>query len=85
MILWETKVKNLKRGANAIVEQGINDKINELSESLVHEIELLVERVTTYSIDIMEANKDRFAEDTQVVREEIDKLYKDMRQRYAKT
>ncbi len=68
-----------------MVEQGINDKMNELSESLVHEIELLVERVTTYSIDIMEANKDRFAEDTQVVREEIDKLYKDMRQRYAKT
>ena len=68
-----------------MVEQGINDKMNELSESLVHEIELLVERVTTYRIDIMEANKDRFAEDTQVVREEIDKLYKDMRQRYAKT
>ncbi len=68
-----------------MVEQGINDKINELSESLVHEIELLVERVTTYSIDIMEANKDRFAEDTQTAREAIDKLYQDMRQRYAKT
>jgi len=68
-----------------MVEQGINDKMNELAESLVHEIELLVERVTTYSIDIMEANKDRFAEDTQVVREVIDKLYKDIWQRYKKT
>jgi len=85
LILWETKVKNLKRGAKAMVEQGINDKMNELAESLVHEIELLVERVTTYSIDIMEANKDRFAEDTQVVREVIDKLYKDIWQRYKKT
>ena len=68
-----------------MVEQGINDKMNELSESLVHEIELLVERVTSYRIDIMEANKDRFTEDTQTAREAIDKLYKDMRQRYAKT
>ena len=68
-----------------MVEQGINDKKNELAESLVHEIELLIERVTTYRIDIMEANKDKFAEDTQVAREEIDKLYKNIRQRYAKT
>ncbi len=67
-----------------MVEQGINDKKNELAESLIHEIELLVERVTTYRIDIMEANKDRFAEDTLVVRELIDKLYQDIRQRYAK-
>ena len=68
-----------------MVEQGINDKMNELSESLVHEIELLVERVTSYRIDIMEANKDRFTEDTQTTREAIDKLYQDIRQRYAKT
>ncbi len=68
-----------------MVEQGINDKMNELSESLVHEIELLVERITSYRIDIMEANKDRFAEDTQTAREMIDKLYKDIRQRYKKT
>ncbi len=68
-----------------MVEQGINDKKNELAESLVHEIELLVERITSYRIDIMEANKDRFAEDTQVVRKLIDKLYQDIRQRYAKT
>ena len=68
-----------------MVEQGINDKKNELAESLVHEIELLIERVTTYRIDIMEANKDRFAEDTQTAREMIDKLYKDIRQRYKKT
>ncbi len=68
-----------------MVEQGINDKKNELAESLVHEIELLVERVDKQRIDIMEANKDRFAEDTQVVREVVDKLYQDIRQRYAKT
>ena len=68
-----------------MVEQGINDKKNELAESLVHEIELLVERVDKQRIDIMEANKDRFAEDTQVVREVIDKLCKDIGQRYKKT
>ena len=68
-----------------MVEQGINDKMNELSESLVHEIELLVERIDKHKIDIMEANKDRFAEDTQVVREVIDKLCKDIGQRYKKT
>jgi len=32
----------------------------------------------------MEANKNSFAEDTQVVRELIDKLYKDIDQRYKK-
>ena len=68
-----------------MVEQGINDKKNELAESLVHEIELLVERVNEYRMDIMELNQDRFAEDTQVCRELIDKLYKDIWQRYVKT
>jgi len=67
-----------------MVEQGINDKKNELAESLVHEIELLVERTHEDILDIMEANKNRFAEDTQVVRELIDKLYKDIEQRYKK-
>jgi len=67
-----------------MVEQGINDKKNELAESLIHEIELLVERAHEYRLDIMEANKNRFAEDTQVVRELIDKLYTDIDQRYKK-
>jgi len=64
-----------------MVEQEINDKMNELAESLVHEIELLVERVNEYRVDIMQLNQDRFAEDTQVVREVIDKLYEDICQR----
>ena len=68
-----------------MVEQGINDKMNELAESLVHEIELLAERAIEHRMDIMELNRDRFAEDTQVCREVIDKLYDDMCQRYIKT
>jgi hypothetical protein len=68
-----------------MVEQEINDKKNELAESLVHEIELLIERANNYCGDIMQANEDKFAEDTQVVRELIDKLYNDMCQRYIKT
>jgi len=68
-----------------MVEQKINDKMNELAESLVHEIELLVERVDKHRIDIMQANEDKFALDTQVAREVIDKLFKDIRQRYVKT
>jgi len=68
-----------------MVEPGINNKMNELAESLVHEIELLVERANNYCADIMEANRDKFAEDTQVVRELIDKLYQDITQRCIKT
>lgn len=68
-----------------MVEQGINDKKNELAESLVHEIELLVERANNYCGDIMQANEDKFAEDTQVVRELIEKLYQDITQRCIKT
>ncbi len=68
-----------------MVEQGINDKMNELAESLVHEIELLAERVIEHRMDIMELNRGRFAEDTQVVRELIDKVYNDICQRYIKT
>lgn len=68
-----------------MVEQGINDKKNELAESLVHEIELLIERANNYCGDIMQANEDKFAEDTQVARGMIDKLYQDITQRYIKT
>ena len=68
-----------------MVEQGINDKMNELAESLVHEIELLVERANKYCADIMQLNEDKFAEDTQVAREVIDKLYQDITQRCIKT
>lgn len=68
-----------------MVEQGINDKKNELAESLVHEIELLIERANNYCGDIMQDNEDKFAEDTQVVRELIDKLYQDITQRCIKT
>ncbi|GAH41244.1 unnamed protein product [marine sediment metagenome] len=68
-----------------MVEQGINDKKNELAESLVHEVELLVERANNYCGDIMQANEDKFAEDTQVVRRVIDKLYQDITQRCIKT
>ena len=68
-----------------MVEQEINDKKNELAESLVHEIELLIERANNYCGDIMQANEDKLAEDTQVVREVIDKLYQDITQRCIKT
>jgi polyhydroxyalkanoate synthesis regulator phasin len=68
-----------------MVEQGINNKMNELAESLVHEVELLVERANNYCADIMKANEDKFAEDTQVVREVINKLYQDITQRCIKT
>jgi polyhydroxyalkanoate synthesis regulator phasin len=68
-----------------VVEQGTNDKMNELAESLVHEIELLVERANKYCADIMQANEDKFAENTQVARGMIDKLYQDITQRCIKT
>jgi polyhydroxyalkanoate synthesis regulator phasin len=68
-----------------MVEQGINNKMNELAESLVHEVELLVERANNYCADIMKANEGKFAEDTQVVREVINKLYQDITQRCIKT
>lgn len=68
-----------------MVEQDIVTKKNELAETLVHEIELLVERVNGYRVDIMELNVDRLDEQKQLVREVIDKIYNDMWQRYIKT
>lgn len=59
-------------------EQGINDKMNELAESLVHEIELLIERVDNYRTDIMQLNQQRFEGHKRMAREVIDKIYKDI-------